>query len=423
MPGFDSRPGLLWRCLSVFLLVGVLLPASSATLSAQSLAGNKGLNIPDPFRTVHGRRITTVREWYSIRRPELLRWFTTEVYGRAPGKPARLRFRVFDNDPHALNGRATRKQVDIFFKGSDSPQITILLYIPNNIKGPAPVFIGLNFSGNQTIVADTAIRLPLAAMAAKVAARGSAADRWPLEMILARGYAVATVHAGDIAPDRKNGFQSGVQARYPGLEKGGDNFATLSAWAWGLERAMDYLETDPQVDARAVAVFGWSRMGKAALWAGAQDTRFAAVISNESGAGGAKLFHHFSGENTHRLCTVFPYWFCRNFQQFDGKDTVLPFDQNELAALIAPRPLYIASAAEDTNSDPVGEFMTALAVDTVYRFLGVQGLPVTSMPSVNHPVLGNISYHIRSGGHYITPYDWTQYLHFADRYLKRQGDQ
>lgn len=404
-----------WRALAMWLML-LALPAGMA--GAQSRVPGTDISIPDVFRSDHGREITSRRAWYHTRRPELLRWFTTEVYGKSPRKPRDLGFRVFDEDARALGGLATRKQVAVSFGGSDSPLVDILLYIPNGVHDPVPVFVGLNFSGNQTIAPDPAIRLPLSVPASKAAPRGSAQDRWPLEMILKRGYAVATMYAGDIAPDNKEGFRSRVQAMYPALARGGDNFATLSAWAWGLSRAMDYFRTDGAIDSREVVVFGWSRMGKAALWAGARDERFAAVISNESGAGGAKLFHHFAGENTHRLCTKFPYWFCRNFQQFDGKDTVLPFDQHELAALVAPRPLYIASAEEDLNSDPTGEFLTARAVDTVYRMLGTGGLPVTSMPPVNHPVLGVVSYHVRSGKHYITPYDWTQYLRFADAYVK-----
>lgn len=383
-------------------------------LQGQVSSTLKGL--PDVFRTEAGTEVRSPDQWTHIRRPELLRWFTREVYGHAPGRPADLRFQVFDRQSGALQGLADREQIAVFFGGKDTPRMHVLLYLPHGAHQPVPVFVGLNFNGNQTIAPDTAIAVPLQAGAVP-APRGSAAGRWPLAMILARGYGVATVYAGEIAPDRRGGQTSGVQALYPALDTGDSNFATLSAWAWGLRRVLDYLRTDPRVDGRKVIVFGWSRMGKAALWAGAQDTRFAAVISNESGAGGAKLFHHFSGEDTRRLCRIFPYWFCRNFEHFQGRDTLLPFDQHELAAVVAPRPLYIASAAEDANSDPVGEFLTARAVDTVYRFLGVSGLPVRRMPAVDQPVLGRISYHIRTGKHNITPYDWEQYLRFADRYV------
>jgi hypothetical protein len=415
-------------CLLLVWILGIPLLSYAQRIALPGFSRN----IPNPFVLSNGSTVTSPEQWYSERRPELLHLFTTQMYGRSPGRPPDMRFHVFENDPRALDGMATRRQVTVFFNGKKGgPRMDILIYLPNAVKRPVPLFVGLNFEGNQSIALDTAIRVTtsweyrgnrgVVAHHATGAGRGSAAVRWPLKMILKRGYGIATIYAGDIAPDKMDGKMTGVQSIYPLLQRGGDNFATLSAWAWGLSRAMDYFGTDSDIDADRVAVFGWSRMGKAALWAGAQDRRFAMIISNESGAGGAKLFHHFSGENIHRLCTKFPYWFCRNFQQYIGNDTTLPFDQHELMALIAPRPLYIASAEEDENSDPYGEFLTALAVDTVYRFLGVQGLPVKTMPAVNHPVCGRISYHIRGGEHNITPYDWRQYLHFADMFLKNEG--
>jgi hypothetical protein len=383
--------------------------------------------LPNPLILNDGSPVVSPRQWDTLRRKELLQLFTTQEYGRSPARPPHMSFRVFDNDPHALGGTATRRQIAVFPAGKTGPRIDILLYLPH-VKGPVPVFLGLNFAGNQTIISDTAIRITasweyggnkgVVDHRATAASRGTAAERWPVAMILEHGYGIATVYAGDIAPDHKDGDTAGVQALYPSFRQGGDNFGVLSAWAWGLSRVMDYFQTDKDVDARRVAVFGWSRMGKAALWAGAQDSRFAMVISNESGAGGAKLFHEFPGENIRRLCTHFPYWFCRNFRRYVGRDTVLAFDQHELVSLIAPRPVYIASAEDDSNSDPYAEFLTALAADTVYRFLGAGGLPVKAMPPVNHPVFGRISYHVRSGGHNITPYDWRQYLHFADLYLR-----
>jgi hypothetical protein len=413
-------------CGCLACLLAAMIPAISFSQALRLPGFPKPL--PNPLILNNGSPVRSPRQWDTLRRWQLLQLFTTQVYGRSPARPPQMIFRVFDNDPHALGGATTRRQIAVFLNGKkDAPRIDILLYLPHT-KGPVPVFLGLNFAGNQTISNDTAIRITtsweyggnkgVVDHHATAASRGTAAARWPVAMILKRGYGIATVYAGDIAPDRKDGTTEGVLALYPSFQKGTDNFATLSAWAWGLSRVMDYFDTDKDVDAGRVAVFGWSRMGKAALWAGARDTRFAMVISNESGAGGAKLFHEFPGENIHRLCTHFPYWFCHNFCRYTGRDTVLPFDQHELVSLIAPRPLYIASAEEDSNSDPYAEFLTALAADTVYRFLGAGGLPVKTMPPVNHPVFGRISYHVRSGKHNITPYDWTQYLHFADLYLK-----
>jgi len=229
---------------------------------------------------------------------------------------------------------------------------------------------------------------------------------------------LVTAYRGDIDPDYDDGFKNGVHALYPELQNRGDNFATIAAWAWGLSRAMDYLETDKAIDAKKVTAFGWSRLGKAALWAGANDDRFKVVISNESGAGGAKLFHHVSGEDIHRLCTVFPHWFCGNFKNYMGKDSCLPFDQHMTISLIASRAVYIASAEEDANADPYGEFLTATKADSVFKLLGTAGFPATQMPAVSHPVSGQIGYHVRPGQHDVTRYDWEQYLNFMDKHLK-----
>jgi hypothetical protein len=233
-----------------------------------------------------------------------------------------------------------------------------------------------------------------------------------------RGYAVATFYRGEIDPDTKDGFDQSLKAFYPELQNRGDNFSTIGAWAWALSRAMDYLVTDRALDPKRIAAFGWSRLGKAALWAGATDERFAAVISNESGAGGAKLFHRGVGEDIARLNTVFPHWFCSNFRKYNGHDKELPFDQHEVIALIAPRPVYVASAEQDAEADPEGEFATVKAAEPVYRLFGKQGLGADEWPPINHPVGRDLAYHVRTGGHDVKPYDWEQYLGFLDREIK-----
>ncbi|MGI8637011.1 MAG: hypothetical protein ACR2KZ_16575, partial [Segetibacter sp.] len=214
-------------------------------------------------------------------------------------------------------------------------------------------------------------------------------------------------------------FKNAIHALYPQLQNRGDNFSTMAAWAWGLSRAMDYFEIDKAINSKKVIVYGTSRMGKAALWAGATDERFAMVISNESGAGGAKLFHHVGGENTERICKVFPYWFDKNFCTYAGKDTLLPFDQHMLLALIAPRPLYVASANGSELTDSYGEFLSAKYAHPVYKLFKKEGLPVQEFPEVDHAVFGTIGYHNRTGKHDILPYDWEQFLHFADIHFKK----
>ena len=316
----------------------------------------------------------------------------------------------------------------------------LLVYIPRDAKGPVPAILGINFWGNHTIAPDPGIQLsgnwfesgknPFIDLScvedhrATESCRGINARQWPVAEILKRGYALATFYRGDIDPDRADGFASSTRALYPDLQQGDDNFSTIGAWAWALTRALDYLETDRRIDAKRVAAFGWSRLGKAALWAGATDERFAMVLSNESGAGGAKLFRRGIGENIRRLNTVFPHWYCRNFRKYNDLDTTLPFDQHMVIALHAPRPVYIASAEQDRGADPEGEFVAAKAAEPVYRLLGKEGLPVENWPPVNQPVSGQIGYHVRTGGHDVTDFDWAQYLQFADRHLRpAQGGQ
>ncbi len=393
--------------------------------------------LPDPLLFAKGTRVATPAQW-PRRRKELLQLFTAQMYGRMPGPPAQMRFRVYDLDRHALGGKATREQVSVLFLGQeDGPRIDLLVYVPNSMPNQAkrpPVILGLNFWGNETINPDPGIRisdrwvesgpssyLDLSCVKnhrATEACRGIDATRWPVEKILDAGYALATAYRGDVDPDRRDGYAESIRSAWPELAQGGDNFSTIAAWSWAMSRALDYLEQDRLVDGRHVVAFGWSRLGKAAIWAGATDPRFAAVISNESGAGGAKVFHDVHGETVELLNTRFPYWFCGNFKQYNGRDAEMSFDQNEVLALIAPRPLYIASAIQDENADPQGEFLGALAVTRVYRFLGSPGLPASVWPGVNQPLLGPVSYHVRSGVHSVTDFDWEQYLRFCNAYVK-----
>jgi hypothetical protein len=327
-----------------------------------------------------------------------------------------LGFEVASADPLALGGAATRKEVIIRLSPDlEARSIRLLLHVPNtgvaSRGGKWPAFLGLNFNGNHTVDVDPGIT------ACGDAGRGSDASKWQVETVIARGYATATIFCGDLCPDRPDGATGGVmgwlESNATG-ERGQDAWGALGAWAWGLSRALDYLETDPDIDASRVAVHGHSRMGKAALWAGAQDERFAMVISNDSGCGGASLSRHVHGETVAEINAAFPHWFCRNFRRYGGNETALPVDQHELLALIAPRPLYVASAEDDDWADPEGEFLAAREAGPVYRLFGLEGLGVDGMPPVNHPVGGRIRYHIRTGPHDITAWDWSHYLDFAD---------
>ncbi len=415
-------------------IFSAVMKASCASLIAFLVLPVKAEELPNPLVASDGTKITTAGKWREKRRPELLELFAREMYGRNPGRPEKLTFEVFDRDKTALDGKATRVQVAIYPGGKPGPRMDLLVYVPNDAKGPVPAVLGLNFWGNQAIHKDPGIRLTeswvennrqpyvdLAAVQdhkATDATRGINAKQWPVEEILSRGYALATIYREDVAADREPYFASGVHPLFPELQKGDDNFSTIAAWAWALSRGLDALEKEPLIDSKRVAVFGFSRLGKAALWAGASDERFAMVISNESGAGGAKLFHRGVGEDIQRINTVFPHWFARNFRKYSGKDKELPFDQHQVISLIAPRPVYVASAIDDKHSDPEGEFAGAKAAEPVFRLFGAEGLPCESWPERDTSVQGGIGYHLRSGGHDVLPFDWQQYLAFADKHLK-----
>ena len=384
-------------------------------------------DMPDPLVMADGTPVTTAAQWREKRRPELLEFFTREMYGRSPGKPEKFVSDVFDRDTQALGGKATRLQIAIYPTGRPSPRMDLLVYVPNDAKQPSPVILGLNFSGNHAIHSDPGIRLTESWVEDKNAenhratdaSRGSGAKQWCVEEIISRGYALATMYRGDVCPDHPPYFESGVQPLFPELQKGDENFGCIAAWAWALSRSLDVLENEPLLDSKRVAVFGFSRLGKAALWAGATDERFAMVISNESGAGGAKLFHRGLGEDIARLNTNFPHWFARNFRKYMGKDKELPFDQHEVISLIAPRPVYVASAEDDKHSDPEGEFAALQAANPVFKLSGSSGLPTDKWPAANTSVQGDNGYHVRTGKHDVTEFDWQQYLNFADRHLRK----
>lgn len=390
--------------------------------------------LPDPLIAGDGRKITSKQDWRAHRRPEILELFRTHVYGRSPGKPTNANYRVFESDRNALDGLATRKQVTISFTDQpDGPSMDLLMYLPNKATRPVPVFVILNFRGNHSISHDPSVRLSRSWMTssqegvvdnrATEKTRGCKSSRYPLQLLLSRGYGFATIYYGDIDPDFDDGFQDGVHAvmdRYPEGERPADAWGSIGAWAWGMSRALDYLETESAVDARSAIAVGHSRLGKTALWAGAQDERFAVVISNNSGCGGAALSKRAFGETVERINTSFPHWFCRNFRQYNSNEQKLPLDQHMLIALIAPRPVYVASAEKDKWADPHGEFLAAKGAEPVYRLLGKEGLPTATMPALDQPVAGSIGYHIRRGPHDLTEYDWQRYLDFADKHLRAQ---
>ncbi len=384
--------------------------------------------LPDPLVMEDGTRVVSAEQWRKERRPEILELFRKHVYGRSPGRPAKLSFFNLEERQGIWGGLANRRQVEVRFDGRrDGPRMTILIYAPSKTKGPAPAFLTLNFRGNHTVHEDPAIRLPHSWVRgrspgeavnnrATEKGRGVSKSRWAIEAILKRGYVFATIYYGDIDPDFHDDFKNGVHALYPKPKP--DEWGSIATWAWGLSRALDYMETDKWIDAQRVAVMGHSRLGKTSLWAGANDDRFALVISNNSGCGGAALSRRAFGETVKRINTSFPHWFCDNYNKYNDNENACPVDQHQLVALIAPRPAYIASATEDRWADPRGEFLSGKHAEPVYKLLGAGGLPSARQPKPDQPVAGGIGYHLRTGRHDVTDYDWARYLDFADKHLR-----
>ncbi len=420
-------------CVLTAAMIFLVLPARPAAGQANYDEDQvPEYTLPDPLVMQDGRPVTTAEMWRKARRPEVLRLFEEHVYGKPLPAPPKLRFEVFDEADDALGGKAVRKQVRVHFaQGDDAPAMDVLIYLPADAAGPVPLFVGLNFFGNHTIHADPAIRLSDKWMRASQpfgvvnnrateASRGVRAERWPVEMILGRGYGLAAVYCGDLSPDTPELFDRAVIRLFyePGqTEPKPDQGRTIAAWAWGLSRAMDYFEADEAIDHKRVAVMGHSRLGKTSLWAGAQDERFALVISNNSGCGGAALSRRRFGETVQRINTAFPHWFCDHFKNYNDNEGACPVDQHMLIALAAPRPVYVASAEEDRWADPRGEFLAALGAHTVYRLLGTDGMAAEEMPPVEQPVTSRIGYHIRRGGHAVLDSDWERFMDFADKHM------
>lgn len=335
-----------------------------------------------------------------------------------------MRFAVVEQGSDALGGMATRKQVDITLSDRpDGPVIHVLLYVPNDRSGPAPCFVGLNFDGNHASTTDPAIPLPTGWMLpvegtvvdhrATEAGRGTEAGCWAFEQVIARGFASATAYYGDIDPDFDDGFANGVHQLFyaPGQTRpAADEWGSIGAWAWGLSRILDYLQTDGDIDARRVVVMGHSRLGKTALWCGAQDERFAAVISNCSGAAGAALSRREVGETVADLNRAFPHWFNSRFAAYNDNEGALPIDQHELIALIAPRPVLVNSAVEDEWADPMGEFLSVYHAGPVFRLLGRTYPSTEESPGISQLINTTAGYHLRPGGHDVLPEDWHTYI-------------
>lgn len=381
--------------------------------------------VAQPSATKYGAspiEVESKRQWEKSLRPAVMEFFQQQVYGKVPPTQPKVDFRII-GEGEAFGGEVWRKEVEMTIGGRT--KALVLIYLPSNHKGKVPVFLGMNFKGNHQIAPDPAITISENAPKGKELGndpeRGAAASRWPVEMITRAGYGVVTIYRGDIDPDFDDGFKNGIHPHFYAEGQSAphaDEWGTIGAWAWSLSRVMDYLEKDKDIDHKHVAVVGHSRLGKTSLWAGAQDERFALVISNDSGCGGAALSMRKHGETVAAINRNFPHWFCDNYNRYSNNEEALWIDQQGLIALIAPRPVYVASASLDDWADPEGEFLSALYASPVYELYGKQGLSVTQMPKVGEADnQGWVAYHLREGKHDITAWDWQHYIRFADKHF------
>ena len=478
-------------------------------------------DLPNPLIFKNGSKITSQEQWKDVCRKELINLFCDNLYGHIPGKFKDLKVSILSIDKNFLNSLATKKEIRIHL--NKKIFIDLLIFLPNNLSRPKPIFLGMNFFGNHSIskenIASTSERISLESnisfqkknkmkkyltkirfdkdsllkadlqndnygydgvvhggeriycennligriqfntyikdldlyeattylpiemfeskkelqvaihqsfAKAKIInfnpedVRGISSTRWPLSKILNNGYGVATFYYGDVDPDYDDGFQNGIHPffyrknqHYPLPNEWG----SISAWASGLTYCMDYFYQDRSIDEKKIAVFGLSRLSKAALWASALDERFALTISGNSGHGGAAIWRRKVGETLYSMNKRTPHWLCKNSNNFNHMEQKLPFDQHTLLSLVAPRPVLVTSAATDPLSDPIGEFFGAKNASDVYNFLNVEGLEARELPKDGEFINSRIGYYIRKGKHDITEEDWDNYIKFANKYL------
>lgn len=356
--------------------------------------------LPDVLSDGHGGRVTDEAGWRR-RREEILELFRREEYGRSPAVPSGMWFEEVLRDGSALGGAATLKLVDIHLgREAGAPSIRLQVFVPNGRRGPAPAFLLICNRDKSNIDVTRRVR----------------SEFWPVEELVSRGFAASSFHYEDMAPDHRDSFGEPAYSYFGRPEeRDGESWGALSAWAWAASRCLDYFETDGDIDARRCAVTGHSRGGKTALWCGAQDERWAMVVSSCSGCSGASLSRRNYGETLAAITGTFDYWFCGNYRRYVGHESELPFDQHWLLALIAPRALYVHSAGDDLWADPRGEWLSLQAAAPVWRLLGRGGLPEgqTGMPALDQRVWGDgMAYHIRPGEHNNKLVDWLRHAEF-----------
>lgn len=360
--------------------------------------------LPDLLVTEKGKKIRSTGMWEKIRRNEILELFRKNVYGRVPSTPFSESFRLIKEDRNAMGGDATLKQVDITINSDGRTlDIHLTIFIPNKAVKPVPAFLLIDNRGPEN---TDPLRLVKS-------------EFWPAEEIIARGYAIAVFSNADIDPDNFDDFKNGIHGLLDRGERKPDSWGTIAAWAWGASRCLDYFETDKEIDAENVSVVGHSRGGKTALWAAAEDQRFAMAVANESGCGGASLARRKYGETVSRITKAFPHWFCSNYKKWGNNEDSMPVDMHMLIALIAPRAVYVTSASEDLWADPRGSYLSLYHSLPVFRLYQPVTRLTEQMPPLNIPsISGKLAYHVRDGVHNLLLKDWNWFLDFGDTVLK-----
>ena len=386
---------------------GVVTGCASVTGGADVAAGPMPKDVPPLMRTFSGDEVKDLAGWQR-RRAELKEKFLTEEYGKRPDgadRPAVLRFEVAEPDRTMMDGKAVRKRIRCVYGGKYGvTNFVFTAFIPKAAK-PSPAFLLIcNRKPDDNIDPE----------------RVKKSEFWPAEELVDRGYAALAFWNGDVTPDMRWDFDHGVFGVFQRpQDRDAESWGVLSAWAWGASRVMDWIETEPTLDAKHVGVVGHSRGGKTALLAGVTDERFAMVCSNCSGCSGAKLNHIDlpKSEHINVICDVLGFWFCGNYAKYKFRDEEMDFDQHQWLALVAPRLLAVASATEDAWAGQEGEFHAARLASPAWELYGKKGLVGETFPGADRPLQeGSVSYHERTGIHNLTSYDWNRYMDFADRH-------
>ncbi len=461
----------------VLTVVSALLFGLAATTLSQAQAQDKPVlktnyeedsvgdyhkSLPDPLIMNNGKKVKNERQWYEKRRPEIIRMFEENQYGVWPERRA-VSWDVIEDESFTLD--AYRKQITLYFtEDKTGPSMDILMYIPKQVTGPAPLLINLSFFNNSMVVSDRGLKPSktwtrdgqrvemsmtrprmTAADSARYAARADSMRRAAatdtaraarprtgaggavggfgmnatVKSFLDAGIAFANINYTDLQPDY-DAPNIGIKGLYRELgitKESPTEWGCISIWAWGVSCAIDYLETDASIDSKRIALTGCSRLGKTTIWAGAHDDRIAVVIPSCSGEGGVSLSRRNYGETVAHLNRNFPYQFATAYQQYDFDVDAMPVDAHMLVALVAPRPLLIQTGILDKWADPRGEFISAVEGGKVYRFLGKDDLGTDVFPEPTVPIYHTLGWYMHSAKHGVMADDWEVYLEFLKRYL------